>query len=220
MDDGLQTTLDGILRSGTESNPALNALLADYVRYHVVFIVVGGLFLVGFVILTVVALRGFRASDKATAQRRTYLGFVIVSLLIALMLALLIAANLSSVLDPRQGFAGAIGLLSAPRPQTVQLQQAFITWLESGSAQVPAIVQAAVDDRLAWQGPRAIICTILLVAFVVLCAVSWRAFLRNPRAGSLVAGLLTAFVSLLLMLMVIGNTQGALAPLALTLFYS
>lgn len=220
MDDSLQTTLEGVLRSGTESSPALNALLADYVRYHVVFIVVGGLFLLGFVILAVVALRGFRAADKATPQRRTYLGFVIVSLLIALMLALLIAANLTSVLDPRQGFAGAIGLLSAPRPQTVQLQQAFITWLESGTTEVPAIVQTAVDDRLEWQQPKAIICAILLVAFVALCVLCWRAFLRNPRAGSLTAGVLTAFVCLLLMLMVIGNTQGALAPLALTLFYS
>lgn len=220
MDDRLQTTLDDLLRSGTESNPALNALLADYVRYHAAFIVVAGLFLLGFVALTVFAWRGFRTAERATAQRRTYLGFIIVSVLVGLMLALLIAANLSSVLDPRQGFAGAIGLLNAPRPQTVDLQQAFNSWLQSGATEVPAIVQAAIDERLAWQAPKAIICTVLLAAFVALCFFCWRAFLRKPRAVPLLAGLVTAFVCLILMLMVIGNTQGAVAPLALTLFYS
>jgi hypothetical protein len=35
----------------------------------------------------------------------------------------------------------------------------------------------------------------------------------------MLVGVLTVMVSLLLMLMVIGNTQGSIAPIALTLFY-
>lgn len=218
MDDNLQDTLNDLLRSGTESNPALNALLADYVRYHVVFIVVAGLFLIGLAALSAFSWLKYRGAEKATAQRRTYLGFGIVSLLVALMLALLIAANVSSVLDPRQGFAGAIGLLSGAGD--AELRQAFTIWLQSGAAEVPPTVQAAIDDRLAWQAPKAGICTLLLAAFAVLSFFCWRAFLRKPRALSLLAGLLTALGCLLLMLMVIGNTQGAFAPLALTLFYN
>lgn len=218
VDDGLQTTLDELLRSGTESNPALNALLGDYVRYHVVFIVVAGLFFLALVALSAFSWRRFRRAGKATAQRRTYLGFGISSLLLALMLALLITANLSSVLDARQGFAGAIGLLSASG--NAELQQAFTTWLQSGTEEVPAAVQAAIDERLAWQAPKAIICAVLLATFGALSFLIWRAYLRKPRALTLLAGLTTAFVCLILMLMVIGNTQGALAPLSLTLFYS
>jgi phosphotransferase system glucose/maltose/N-acetylglucosamine-specific IIC component len=218
VDDTLQNTLNDLLRSGAESNPALNALLADYVRYHVASIVVAGLFLIGLAALSALSWLNFRSAEKSTAQRRTYLGFGIVSLLVALMLALLIAANLSSVLDPRQGFAGAIGLLSGQGD--AELRQAFTTWLQSGSAEVPSAVQAAIDDRIAWQAPKAGICALLLVGFGLLSFFSWRAFLRKPRALSLLAGMLTALGCLVLMLMVIGNTQGALAPLALTLFYN
>ena len=61
--DTLRATLDDLLRSGTTSNPALNRLLDDYTRFHLVLVAVGSLFMLGFVVLTVLSWRGFRRDE-------------------------------------------------------------------------------------------------------------------------------------------------------------
>jgi len=38
----LHDTLEELLLSGSDANPALNALLDDYTKYHVAFIAVAG----------------------------------------------------------------------------------------------------------------------------------------------------------------------------------
>jgi hypothetical protein len=91
------------------------------------------------------------------------------------------------------------------------------------------MLQQAIDDRLAWQRPKAVICIVLLVAFVMTTAFLWRTLIRRSTTGEPVrklgrrlmlgAGVLSAAASVLLMLMVIGNTEGALAPLTLTVIY-
>jgi len=107
--------------------------------------------------------------------------------------------------------------------------QSFATWLQSGQTDTPTLVTARIDDRLAWQRPKAIICSVLLVVVLALCAQIWRTLIRGsrkrqhgwtPKDVSLVAaGLLGGAACLVLMLMVIGNTQASLAPLSMTLFY-
>jgi uncharacterized membrane protein YidH (DUF202 family) len=234
--DSLQDTLKGIVRSGTDSNPALNTLLGDYMKYHVVLVVVGGLFLIGLAALCVIFWRRFAKAPKGSTrgwsfERRTYFCFGALSLMVTLFMALVVLANVSNVVNPQHGFAGAIPLLGTPSPGTSAeaLQQSFATWLQSGSTEVPDVVQGAIDDRLSWQRPKAIICTVLLVAFLLLCAVIWRALIRKSRVRTsrrtfaewslLGGGIISVGVCLLLMLMVIGNTQGSIAPISLTLFY-
>ncbi len=232
----LTTTLTALLESGADSNPALTALLRDYTSYHVVLVVVGGLFLVALAWFSASMWRRWRhsresASGATSFERRTYLSFSLLSAVVTLLLALVVAANVSTALDPRQGFAGAIGLLGTPKPGTSvsELQAAFTTWLASGDGDVPARVSEAIDDRLSWQRPKAIVSTVLLVGAVVLSAATWRSLVRWSRArsgrrplrewGQLGLGVVSVAVCFLLMLMVLGNTQGSLAPLSLTLFF-
>jgi hypothetical protein len=236
VNDTLKTTLRDVLRSGTDSNPALNVLIDDYTKYHVVLVVVGGLFLLGLALLSIFFWSRFTRAPrhdtrKWTFEKKTYFSFGILSVLVALFMALVVAGNVSNVLNPRNGFEGAIGMLSASKAGTraAELHQPFTTWLTSGSEQVPSAVQGAIDDRLSWQRPKAIICSVLLVLFLVLSVWIWRRLIRTSRvpgtgwglkrAALLMLGVVTVAVCLLLMLMVIGNTQGSIAPISLTLFY-
>jgi hypothetical protein len=154
----------------------------------------------------------------------------VLTVVVGLFLAVVVAANASTVVSPRSGFSGSLGLLGSPHAgsRTAQLQESVATWVRSGRAEVPSLVDQRIDDRVAWQRPKAIVCTALLVAFLVVSSLVWRALIRRSRtpaprrglasAGLLTAGTLSVAVSLLLMLMVMGNTQGSIAPLSLTLF--
>ena len=67
-------------------------------------------------------------------------------------MALIVAANISNVLNPQQGFSGVVGMLGTSQTdeQKVQLHQSFNTWLQSGSTHAPALIQSKINDRLAW----------------------------------------------------------------------
>ena len=228
----MRSTLSSLLESGTDTNPALSALLADYTAYHRVLVVVGSVLLLltsAFALLAWVRVRRTRGTGRRwTFERRTWLAFALLATGLALFLGLVVAANISTVLDPRAGFADALGLLGDPRPgsRTAEVQGAVDAWLRSGSAVVPPEVERAIDARLSWQRPKAIITTGLLVALVVLTALVFRRLVRRshtarPSAGDrllLLAGAGSTAVCLVLVLMVLGNTQGSLAPLSLTLF--
>lgn len=130
----LHDTLDALLRSEPESNPAFDRLLSDYTTYHLVLVVVGGLFLLAIGLFSIVAWTRFtraprRGGRKWTFERTTYFWFATCSTLIGLTMAVIVAANVSTVLEPRQGFAGSLGMLGTPRPGTRSddLYQAFNT---------------------------------------------------------------------------------------------
>jgi hypothetical protein len=230
----LHDTLDQLVRSNSESNPAFDRLLDDYATYHVVLAVVGGLFLSAIALFSVLAWTRFKrapqlSSGKRTFERTAYFWFATGSTVISPMLAMVVAANISNVRDPRRGFAGSVGMLRTPSggTRTDTLYQAFNTWLQNGESSLPSPIQSAIDDRLAWQRPKAAICTVLLVLFVWLGVRVWRTLIERSRAGGTTtvarraligSGLTTVMASLLLMLMVMGNTQASFAPLGLTLF--
>ncbi|HEY7071390.1 MAG TPA: hypothetical protein VH479_14785 [Acidimicrobiales bacterium] len=229
-----QDTLRRLLQSGTDSTPALNGLLHDYAKYHAVLVVVGGAFVAGFLVLSAFSWRRFRRAPKPggrrwTFERRTFLFFATASLVLGGMLALVVAANLSNALAPRHGFAAAVDTIGTPGRGTpmAQLHEAFTTWLRSGGSQRPALVQSRIDDRLAWQRPKAIICAVLLAVLAVLGARIWRRLVRTSRArrptgrdrALLAAGVGTGLACLLLVVMVVANTQACLAPLTMTLLF-
>lgn len=236
MHADLRTTLDALLRSGSTTNPALEALLDDYARYHTVFVVLGGA-------LTLASL-GFgawawgryrrvrRAADgRSPFERRVPLGFAVLGLAVGLGIGLVVAANAGNARDPRPGFAGAVGLIEhAPAGGTDSPRdRAFDAWLRSGQAERPTLVDERIDDRLAWQRPKAVISAVLLVLMVVAGTRLWRGLIGRARwrVGPMPAAerlRLAAAVGsvpavLVLAAMVIGNTQASLAPLSMTLFY-
>ena len=221
----LTTTLTALLESGADSNPALTALLRDYTSYHVVLVVVGGLFLVALAWLSASMWRRWRrsresASGATSFERRTYLSF-----------SLLERGGHPPPGARRRGerqhrSRPAARVRRRDRPardaeagtSAAELQDAFTTWLASGDGDVPARVSEAIDDRLSWQRPKAIVSTVLLVGAVVLSAATWRSLVRWSRArsgrrplrewGQLGLGVVSVAVCFLLMLMVLGNTQG------------
>jgi len=237
VDLSLQEVLRGLLMSGTDSNLALNALLSDYARYHAVLAIVGGLFLLGLVVLAVFCWRRFAQAPKVdgrswTFERTTFLCFGILSVAVGLFMILIVAANVTTVLSPRDGFAGSIHLLSTPQPGSskADFYGSVTTWLRSGSAETPPALQSRIDDRLAWQRPKAIVTSVLLVLFLLVSALIWRSLIHRSRDRTarwrakefvlLLLGVVSVLACLVLMLMVMGNTQGSIAPLSLTLFFA
>ena len=231
MNDDLQGTITELVESGSRSNPALSSLLSDYAKFHLVLAVVGGLFLVGVVVLGILCFGWLKRTartggGKWSFESKTYFVFGALSFVLALGLALIVAANASNGLDAEAGFSGSVGLLGTPPSK---LERTFDSWLQSGSTQVPTLVQDKIDARLAWQRPKAVVCSVLLVVCVMLAAHVWRTLIRRSRVREgrrrvgeallLMAGVLAVPVCLLLMLMVMGNTQASLAPMSMTLFY-
>jgi hypothetical protein len=159
----------------------------------------------------------FRRAGRRTFARRSFFSSGAASLAVGLLMAVVCYANVTSVVDPRQTLAGTT------------FSRVGEAWLRSGSAHLSPVLQHAIEERLAWQRPKAIICSVLLVAFVALTAFLWRRLLRQSASGetfrrlgrwsTLSAGVLSAASCLVLMLMVIGNAEGAFAPLFLTVLY-
>jgi hypothetical protein len=196
------------------TSPAYDRLLTADRNFHVVFLVVGGFFTLLLLLFSVFSWVRFKRARRRGFERRSYFAFGAVSLTVGLLMAVVFWANVTSVVNPRQTLSGTT---FSPVGQA---------WLQYGSAQISPLLQHAIDERLAWQRPKAVICSVLLVAFVTLTVFLWRTLIRQSTTGepfrklirrlTLCAGVLSAVSCLLLMLMVIGNTEGAFAPLFLT----
>ncbi|MBI5963475.1 MAG: hypothetical protein HY863_08390 [Chloroflexi bacterium] len=235
--DTLQNTLYNLAQSDALSNPAYKTLLLDYTNYHAVLFIEGGIFTLLLIVLSVYFWRQFKRTQMAgshgwTFEKKTYFSFGLISTLIALFMFLIVAANLSNVLNPQEGFAQSIPDLGTPQAGTQKavLYQAVNIWARSGSAYIPSILQNEVRDRLSWQQPKAIICSILLVIFAVLTARIWKKLIEISRSSAarwglaekalIAIGMLAVPVTLLLMIMALANTQASFAPIMLTLLFS
>ncbi|MDI1289082.1 MAG: hypothetical protein PSX37_03905 [bacterium] len=233
MDDGLQATLRDLLQENAGSNVVLERLTADYAAYHLILVIVGGAFLLVIGVLSVLSWIGFARARRRphwSTERWIYLGFGLLGAAVTGFLLLILTANISTVLQPRAGFSGAIGLLGNPRPgsHADALQSAFVQWLTSREVDVPPLVQEAIDQRLAWQFPKAVICVVLLCALMVATVAVWRRVIQRSRIGIsrpivtsalACAGATLVVADLLLMLMVMGNVQASVVPMAMVIFY-
>jgi hypothetical protein len=228
----LQDTLYSIVKSGSHSNFAYNTLLYDYITYHAVIVIEGGVFALLLIVLSAYFWRRFKRTQKARIfEKRAYFCFGLLSTVVALLLVLLVAANLSSVLNPQAGFAQAIPDLSILQAgtQKAALYQVVNTWVQSGSTQMPSMLENAVRDRLSWQRPKAIVCSILLVVFAVFTTRLWQKLIHSRSSKSLwslkekallTTGVMAVPMTLLLMIMALANTQASIAPITLTLLFS
>jgi hypothetical protein len=236
MNDNLQATLNKQLQSGSRSNPAMNALINDYAKYHVVLVVAGGLLVVSFVLLSIFFWAQWRRVPKTdrrnwTFEKKTYFSLGALSAAMGLLIALIVAANATNVVDSRHGFSLLVDSLGTPKAGTQmdRLHQAFNAWIQSGSPSIPSIVQRKAHERIAFHTTRAAVGGILLVVFVVLSTRIWSTLVKRSRVREakwrlqeralLIAGVATVTLSLLLMVIVVANMQGAFAPLTLTLLY-
>jgi uncharacterized membrane protein YidH (DUF202 family) len=178
-----------------------------------VFLVVGGLFTLLLLFLNAFTWLRWRRAPRRTSERRTYASFAGVSVALVLFMAVALWANVTSVVDPGRTLSGT------------PFSPVGDAWLRSGRAQLSPLLQQQIDDRLAWQRPKAVICAVLLVAFVTAAVLLWRTLIRRSAAGVPLprfgrsAGVLLVVAGVVLMMMVIGNAEAAIAPLTLTVIY-
>ena len=78
------------------TNPSYDRLMTDDRNYHIVFLVVGGLFLLLLLRLSVFSWAQFKRSARRIFERRTYFSFGAASLTLGL-LAVAFWANVTSV---------------------------------------------------------------------------------------------------------------------------
>jgi Na+/melibiose symporter-like transporter len=234
--NNLQSTLSKLIQSGSRSNPVMNTLIDDYTRYHVVLVVEGGFLVLVFILMSICFWAQFKrtpqeAKHKWTFEKKTYFSLGVLSTVVGLLMALIVAANASNVLKPLHGFSLLIDSLGTPTAGTQmdKLHQAFNTWVQSGSTNMPPLIQREIQERMVFHSTRVIVCGVLLVVCVALSTRIWSTLIKKSRVREskwglkeralLVTGTATIIFSLLLMVMVVANMQGAFAPITLTMFY-
>lgn len=163
---------------------------------------------------------------KRTFEKRTYLAFAVFTTVISLAFAVGLVANVTAVLNPWPGFNSLVASLATPQPgaQTAKLFSATNTWIQSGSAHMPAAVHVAVQHRPSWQRPRAIVYTILMVALALVSVRIWKHLIarstppqRHIRERVLVlTGIGAVVATLLFTVLAVSNMRGTIAPLAIT----
>jgi hypothetical protein len=203
--------------------------------YHAVLVIEGGMVALLLTVLSVSFWRRLKRAQNAekhtwTFERKAYLGFGLLSTLVTLGMLLIVAANISNVVHPQAGFAQSIPDLGTPQVGThkAALHQAVATWVQSGNASLPSLLEDEVHNRLAWQRPKAIVCSLLFMVLAGFTAHLWRRLIHlraSEAAWSLkekaliITGGLAIPTTLLLMLMALANTQASFAPITLTLLF-
>lgn len=218
------------LNTNWQSNPAIKALIDDYAKYHAVLAIVGSLVLIVILALTVFFWIKFAKIQKIGRfkwpfDKKVYFSFGLLLTIFSLFFALVVAANISTALKPIPGFTTLASSTSTASDSKVGI--ALNEWVQSGKSALPSSLKQKAQERVSWQRPKAIICGLLLIVFVLVNLRVW-GYLIKARAQSetkwsikeiiiLVGGTVSVAITLLLVIMFIANTQGAIAPLAISL---
>jgi hypothetical protein len=191
-----------------EHNAAYDVLLEDYTRYHVVFVLLGGLVTTALSAMTIVLWTRY---SRLAILNSFFFAFM----------ALAFAANVSTTLRPQPGLDALIAA-----PQRSGGQPGVVDgWLRAGTPKVPPSIQEAVDQRLNWQAPKAAISAVLFVGVAFVSVRIWGVLIRRSTAatskttrhsGLLVSGIATTMASFVLIVMAVANTQASLAPITIT----
>src|SRR5580693_1243567 len=88
------------------TSPAYDRLLTADRNFHVVFLVVGGLFTLLLLLFSVFSWVRFKRARHRTFERRSYFSFGAVSLALGLLMAVVSWGNVTSVVNPRQTLSG------------------------------------------------------------------------------------------------------------------
>lgn len=234
MNNQLEELLRSLIQSGNTDNPALNFLINDYRKYHLVMVTLGSLSLI---VLGVFSIHQFKLlksgngfkDNLQTIHGKMTLYFASLSSLLLFALGLIVVGNAINAGKPRTGFKESLSILSTNSIGTHQIliQGEFIKWINSGKEQVPNYISRAISERLAWQQPKAIISLILLLFTLYLLKVIFKSFVQKLSPTSklkvslkICAVAMLPLTAVLFLVMFIGNSQGSLAPMALTLFFS
>lgn len=214
----------------------MSTLVNDYIKYHVVLVVAGAFLVVIFALLSIVFWAQWKRAPKTgkrkwTFEKKAYFSFGVLSAVVGLLIALIAVVNATNIVDSRQGFSLLVDSLGTPKAGTAiaRLYEAFNSWVQSGSTNIPPLIQRKIDARIAFHTTKALVCGILLILFAALSTSIWRALIKRSRVHEakwrliesvlFISGVATVTFSLLLMVIVVANMQGAFAPIKLTMLY-
>ncbi|QHT63240.1 hypothetical protein GXP70_26950 [Paenibacillus lycopersici] len=232
MKDELQRTLHGIIESGSKSNAAVNEIIHDYTKFHAVLVIVGGGFFLLFAWLSLLFWTAFGRSPKIGHARwsfasKTYFSFGLLSSSVALIIMLIAIVNLTTTLHPLHGFSFVVDSLELTDGATYkdELKNAVNDWVQSGHSALPPILQERIDSRIEFHTTKAIGSGLLLILSAGLSLYLWRALVRRANSNDSTWGLkekayftlghATVALSLLMVVIVAANIQGALAPMTI-----
>ncbi|WNR45159.1 hypothetical protein [Paenibacillus roseipurpureus] len=234
MNEELPRTLSEIIKSGSQSNPAVNALISDYAMYHAVLVIVGGCLVFIFAMLSIIFWRKLTKSPNISGmkwgfERKVYFSFLLMNSCVTLLMILIVAANLTNTLNPLHGFSLLNVDLNISNGPTYkdELRNAFKEWIQSGNENIPSIIQEKFNKRIEFHTTKAIVCGTLLILFVSLSVYMWNELLKRVKSNNFiwrfkdkayfVFGNATVVLTLLMMVVVVANMQAAFAPKTLTM---
>lgn len=234
MKDELQRTLSEIMESGSQSNPAVNALISDYANYHAVLVFVGGFLVLMFAWLSLLFWTKFKKSPKISKlkwgfERKAYFSFGLLSSSVTLMMILIVIANLTNALNPLHGFSllDVSFKISDGVTYKDELRNAFYDWIQSDNGNIPSILQEKFNKRIEFHTNKAMASGILLILFVGLSVYIWNVLVRRTKSKDskwrlkekayFGFGMATVVLTLLMMVIVVANTQAAFAPKTLSM---
>jgi len=226
----LQRTLSDMVKSGLQSNSTMNTIINDYVKYHVILVILGAILVLVFALLSLMFWTKFKRIPKISKfkwgfEKKVYFYFGTLSIMIALLMTLISVANASNVLNPLHGFSLFVGQYSTAKVANMdKLHQTFNQWINSGNENIPFIIQEQINKCAKFHTTKAIVCGILLIIFVALSITLWATLIKRTKVNDskwsfkekayFVFGIVTGVLSLLMMVIVVANMQGAFAPLA------
>jgi len=218
-----------MVKSGLQSNPATNTIINDFAKYHFIIVILGACMVLIFALLSKIFWTKFKRIAKTHKlkwgfEKKVYFYFGTLNTLWALLMTLLVYANLTSALNPVQGFSMVVETyITLKRTNLDKLHQTFNQWINSGNETIPSILQEQLNAGVKFHTTKAMVCGILLTIFVVLSIILWTRLIKRTKVNDskwgfkekayFVFGIATVNLSLLMIVMVMANMQGALAPL-------
>jgi hypothetical protein len=226
-----QLALEEIINSGVPPNPAMSRIIFDYSNYHAVMVLMSGFLFLMFSFLSFKFWTKFKnqSSTRWTFEKKSYLYFLFISIIMALFMLLLVVANTSNTLNPQNGLSLTYDQ-SSPNiaADSGELHQTFNNWIESSDSSIPEAIMSEIIKRVTFHTAKAFKCLALLIILMLFTIKTWKKIINRSRTinaslrimnwnlsdkVSFAIGNASIALSLLLLIMVIANIQGAFAPL-------
>ena len=231
-DDWKSTLVDAVVDVVDDrgSNPAVSAMLKDFVRFHAVMAVTGAMIASALLFFGCRSLQSYRrvrqlGSVGSRLERRARLGLAALFATLGLLCCLIALANVTNAIAPDRGLIGAIE--NSSTSSTSAVGRDAVNWVRSGSTEAPPAIVDAIDARLSWQRPKAIFCGVFSIGMIMISRREWRRMVYSARVSNrfgprpsiaLARGVASVFVAVLLSVMAVANAQAWVAPLTLSIF--
>lgn len=227
----LQQSLKEIMESGVSPNPAMSRIIFDYSNYHAIMVMMSGFLLLIFSFLSFKFWTKFKSPSctRWTFEKKSYLYFLLISITMALFMVLLVVANTSNTLDPQTGLSLTYEQTSPDvSAYSEEMHLTFNHWIESSDSSIPQPINSEIENRVNFHTNKALKSFALLIVFMVLSLKTWKKILIRSKTINaplrimnwnlsdkinFAIGNTSIALSLLLLIMVIANIQGAFAPL-------